>query len=233
MLRTLSIFLVAFLISISGNSQPKDTMSLLQMNAPEYYKARLQTSAGVIEIEVQKKWAPLAAKRFYQLVKSGFYNNSRMFRSNKKYLQFGIADDSAVNAFWDRRPFADEPVLLKNDSANISFATAGPNTRTTSVYFNKVNNPKLDTIRNGMAFPAFGKITMGFEVLAHVENIYVDSIVFAHWDSMTVKGNSFTDSVLPGLVILESIKIIEEKVTGHKKMPARKPSSKPSKNKHL
>ena len=223
MFRHLIICFVVLFFSINGKAQPSDTLQLLKMEAPEMYMARLNTSTGIIEIEVQKQWAPLAATRFYQLVKSKFYNDSRMFRSNKKYLQFGIAADSATNAFWDRHPIKDEPVILKNDSTHISFATAGPDTRTTSVYFNKINNPKLDTIRNGMAFPAFGKMIKGFEVLASIENVHVDSVVFAHWDSMTVKGNAYTDKVLPGLVVIHSIEIIRPEKRNTEKYPVRKP----------
>ena len=203
------------------SAQPADTLQLLNLKAPDVYCVHIQTDIGDMIIEVNKAWTSLAADRFYQLVSSGFFTNTRFFRSNTKYLQFGIGADSAVNAFWDRHPIKDEPVILKNTTASISFAMAGPNTRTSSVYFNKTDNPKLDTIQNSTGFPAFGKIIAGDSLLAMFENKYPDSVVYKEWDAMTVKGNLYTDRVLPGLRHLISMEIVDCKPTGIKS-PARK-----------
>ncbi|MGB4843513.1 MAG: peptidylprolyl isomerase [Ferruginibacter sp.] len=216
-----------FLLSIlsfkflQGIAQPADTLQLLNLKAPDVYCVRVQTDIGDMTIEVNKAWAAIAADRFYQLVSSGFFTNTRFFRSNTKYLQFGIAADSAVNAFWDRHPIKDETVILKNTTGTISFAMAGPDTRTTSVYFNKTDNPKLDTIQNSTGFPAFGKLIAGDSLLALFENKYPDSVVFKEWDSMTVKGNKYTDHVLPGLRRIIRMEIVACKPTGTKS-PARK-----------
>jgi peptidyl-prolyl cis-trans isomerase A (cyclophilin A) len=217
------IFLVSSCIALAccSYAQPKDTLALLQLKAPAVYTVQMNTTLGSIIIQVNKKVAPLAADRFYQLVTSGFFDNTRLFRSNAKYLQFGINTDSAVNAFWERHPINDEPVIQKNSAGTISFATAGPNTRSASVYFNKTDNPKLDTLQKGTAFPSFGKIITGEDLLAQFPNRYVDSVVFKHWDSMAVKGNSYTDKVLPGLHRIVSMYVIAGK-PAPTKHPARK-----------
>lgn len=217
LLAGLSFFLIARI-----QAQPADTSQLLQLKAPMVYHVQMNTTVGQLTIEVNRQVAPLAADRFYQLVSSGFYNDSRLFRSNKKYLQFGIGNDSAVNAFWDRHPINDEPVIQKNVAGSISFATAGPNTRTTSVYFNKIDNPKLDTIQHGTAFPSFGKVVAGDSLLAVFENKYEDSVVFKHWDAMTTKGNAYTDRELPGLDKIINMRIVEGMKTPADKQPARK-----------
>jgi peptidyl-prolyl cis-trans isomerase A (cyclophilin A) len=222
-----NLLLVGFLfVTLSGITQPLDTSKLLSVKAPARYQVQVNTSIGNMIIEVNKEVAPLAADRFYQLVSSGFFNNSRLFRSNTKYLQFGISNDSATNAFWERHPIADEPVIQKNTAGTISFATAGPNTRNSSVYFNKIDNPKLDTIKGGMAFPSFGRIVSGDSLLAKFENKYVDSVVFKHWDSMTVKGNTYTDKVLPGLEQIIAMFILENSKPTPRKHPARKSKNK-------
>ena len=203
------------------SAQPADTLQLLKLKAPDVYCVNVHTDIGDMVIEVNKAWAAIAANRFYQLVSSGFFTDTRFFRSNTKYLQFGIGADSAVNAFWDRHPVKDEAVILKNTAGTISFAMAGPDTRTSSVYFNKTDNPKLDTIQNSSGFPAFGKLIAGDSLLALFENKYADSVVFKEWDSMVAKGNGYTDLVLPGLRHLISMKIVACKPTAVKS-PARK-----------
>ena len=191
------------------HAQPADTLHLLKLNAPQVFHVQMITSRGTMIVEVNKQLAPVAADRFYQLVISGYFNDSRLFRSNKKYLQFGIGQDSAVNVFWERHPINDEPVIQKNVAGTISFAMSGPNSRVASVYFNKVDNPKLDTIQHSTGFPVFGKIIQGDSLLAAFENKYEDSVVFKEWDSMMVKGNAYTDRVLPELDHILSMSIIE------------------------
>jgi len=190
-------------------AQPLDTARLLKIKAPESFCVQMNTNKGIMIIEVNRQWAPLGTDRFYQLVTSKYFDDSRLFRSNKKYLQFGIANDSAVNSFWDRHPIKDEPVIQKNSAGTISFAMGGPDSRSASVYFNKMDNPKLDTIQHSTGFPAFGKIVQGDSLLSVFENKYEDSVVFKEWDSMMTKGNSYIDHALPGLDQIISISVIE------------------------
>jgi len=189
-------------------AQPSDSTNLLQLKAPDVYCVQMTTNIGSMIIEVNRSWGPLAADRFYQLVASGFYNENRLYRSNTKYLQFGINNDRAVNAFWERYPIKDESVIQKNTAGTISYANSGPNTRTSSVYFNKVDNPKLDTLLKSTRFPAFGKVIQGIELLAKFENKYPDSVVFKHWDAMIAKGNAYTDKALPGLSYIKAMEVV-------------------------
>ena len=190
-------------------AQPKDTLHLLQLHAPDTFCVQMVTSKGSMIIRINRSWSPLGADRFYQLVTSHYYDNSRLFRSNRKYLQFGISNDSAVNVFWDRHAINDEQLIQKNTAGTISFAMGGPNSRSASVYFNKVDNPKLDTIQHGTGFPGFGTIIEGDSLLAVFENKYEDSVVFKEWDSMMVKGNAYTDRVLPRLDYIISMSLTE------------------------
>ena len=217
-----SIGLIAvFLVARTLSAQPSDTVNLLKIKAPDVYCVQMTTNIGTMVFQVNSAWGPLAATRFYQLVVSGFYYDSRIFRSTLKYLQFGLNNDRAVNAFWNRHPIKDEPVIQKNIAGTISFAKSGPDSRTGSVYFNKIDNPKLDTLQKGFAFPAFGKVIQGMELLAKFENKYPDSVVFKHWDGMESKGNAYTDKVLPGLSYIISMDLVSCQPP-HKKLPMRK-----------
>jgi peptidyl-prolyl cis-trans isomerase A (cyclophilin A) len=130
--------------------------------APATYRARFETSAGNFVIEVNRDWAPRGADRFYELVKSGFYDNARFFRVLPGFMaQFGIAADPQVSAQWRDRRIPDDPVRQSNTRGMISYATAGPGTRTTQVFINYGNNGVLD----GQGFSPFGHVIEGMEVV--------------------------------------------------------------------
>ena len=48
--------------------------------SPAQYRARLETTKGPIVIEVHRDWAPNGADRFFELVTSGYYDDTRFFR---------------------------------------------------------------------------------------------------------------------------------------------------------
>lgn len=130
--------------------------------APATFRARFETTAGDFVIEVQRDWAPLGADRFYNLVKSGYYDGVRFFRVISGFMaQFGIHGDPRVSAVWSERRIPDDPVRESNTRGLVSFATAGPNTRTTQLFINYANNRGLD----GMGFAPFGRVVEGMEVV--------------------------------------------------------------------
>lgn len=104
----------------------------LKERAPNEYKAKFVTSKGTFVIQVQRDWAPNGADRFYNLVKSGFYNDARFFRVIDGFMvQFGINGNPDLSAIWREARIPDDPVRESNDRGTVTFATAGPNTRTT------------------------------------------------------------------------------------------------------
>jgi len=56
------------------------TPAALTEHAPPVYKVKFDTSKGPFEVEVHRDWAPAGADRFYNLVKNGFFDNTRFFR---------------------------------------------------------------------------------------------------------------------------------------------------------
>ena len=136
--------------------------SALKEQAPATYKANLDTSKGPVVIEVRREWAPNGADRFYNLVKNGFYDDARFFRVISGFMvQFGINADPKISAQWRVANIPDDPVKQSNKRGYITFATAGPNTRTTQVFINFGDNAALD--RQG--FAPFGQVTTGMNVV--------------------------------------------------------------------
>ena len=138
----------------------------LNEKAPAVYKAKFDTSKGSFVVEVHRDWAPNGADRFYNLVKNGFYDNARFFRVIDGFMaQFGINGDPNVAAVWRDANIKDDPVKQSNTRGMITFATAGPNTRTTQVFINFGDNAALD----GQGFSPFGKVVSGMDV---VDSLY-------------------------------------------------------------
>src|SRR5437867_1708887 len=137
--------------------------------APDSFRARFSSTKGDFVIEVHRAWAPLGADRFYNLVRSGFYDGVRFFRVLPGFMaQFGIHGDTAVVSAWRERVFPDDPVRRTNGPGMVTFATAGPGTRTTQVFINFVDNSRLD----GMGFAPFGRVVSGVDVISKLYGGY-------------------------------------------------------------
>src|SRR6476659_10696309 len=126
----------------------------LREQAPATYKARFDTSKGVFVIEVTRAWAPQGADRFYNLVKNGFFDNTRFFRVIPNFMvQFGINGDPAVASAWQNASLTDDPAgKQSNKKGYVTFAHRGKDTRTTQVFINFKDNGFLDA----QGFPPFG-----------------------------------------------------------------------------
>jgi peptidyl-prolyl cis-trans isomerase A (cyclophilin A) len=132
--------------------------ALLKDKAPEQYKVKFVTTRGEFTLDVTRAWAPLGADRFYNLVKHRFYDNASVFRVVPKFVaQFGISAYPAVTTAWKGTDIKDDPVTQSNKRGYITFATSGPNTRTTQVFINLVDNARLDR----MGFAPFGVVEEG------------------------------------------------------------------------
>jgi peptidyl-prolyl cis-trans isomerase A (cyclophilin A) len=153
----------------ASNPALKNPASLKE-TAPAKYNAKFDTSAGVFVVEVQRAWAPNGADRFYNLVKNGYYDNCRFFRVIEGFMvQFGINGDPAVNQVWQAARIQDDPTKQSNDRGYITFANAGPNTRTTQVFINFRDNAPLN-VQPG--FAPFGHVTSGMDVVDKLYNGY-------------------------------------------------------------
>jgi peptidyl-prolyl cis-trans isomerase A (cyclophilin A) len=143
------------------------TPATLTEQAPPTFKANFDTSKGAFVIEVHRDWAPLGADRFYNLVKNGFYDDVRFFRVIPGFMaQFGIHGNPSVATAWRGAQIKDDPVKQSNKRGFVTFATGGPNTRTTQLFINfGDNSASLDKT----GFAAFGQVVSGMDV---VDKIY-------------------------------------------------------------
>lgn len=156
--------ITTFITACSGN---KFSTKWVHQQAPAYFKARFETTAGNFDIEAYRKWSPLAVDRLYQLIKNHYYTNIPIYRVVPGFVaQFG-ALDSLASAQWELYPYADEPVIKKNTTGTLSFAISGKETRRSQLYINLKDNPKLDTLnfQGVTGFPGVATVTNGMEIV--------------------------------------------------------------------
>ena len=169
--RRLILTLVLALFAAPAFAQAPNLANPAALNeqAPASYKVRFDTTKGPFVIQVTRAWAPHGADRFYNLVKNGFYDNVRFFRVISGFMvQFGINGDPQLSARWRQAQIKDDAVTQSNKRGMITFATAGPNTRTTQVFINFADNTNLD----GMGFAPFGRIVSGMNVVDAINAEY-------------------------------------------------------------
>jgi peptidyl-prolyl cis-trans isomerase A (cyclophilin A) len=166
----------------------------LNEKAPPTFKAKFDTSAGVFVIEVHRDWAPLGADRFYNLVKNGFFDDGRFFRVIAGFMvQFGINGNSSIQQAWLNTNLKDDPVKQSNKRGYITFATAGPNTRTTQVFINFADNSRLDS----QGFAPFGQVVSGMDVVDKLYSGYGERPNASN--AYLIKGNVYVTKDFPKL----------------------------------
>jgi cyclophilin family peptidyl-prolyl cis-trans isomerase len=164
----------------------------LKEQAPETYRARFTTSKGDFVIEVTRAWAPRGADRFYNLVANGFFDDCRFFRVVSGFMaQFGIHGDPAVSSVWRNAQIPDDPVQQSNKRGYVTFATAGPDTRTTQVFINFADrNSRLDS----QGFAPFGTVVEGMDVVDKLFSGYGEGAPQGHGPDQTrmqKEGNAY------------------------------------------
>jgi peptidyl-prolyl cis-trans isomerase A (cyclophilin A) len=137
--------------------------------APAQFKTVLHTSKGDVVILVHRDWAPHGADRFFELVKIGYFNKSYFYRALKGFVvQWGLNGDPQVSKDWSVLTIKDDPPKELNRRGTVSFAqTEEPNSRSTQVFINLVDNPPLDEQK----FVPFGEVVQGMNV---VDSFYMD-----------------------------------------------------------
>ena len=180
----------------------------LTEKAPETFKAQFDTTKGKITIEVTRSLSPNGADRFYNLVRSGYFKDIAFFRVIPGFMcQFGIHGDPSVSSKWRQASIADDPVKGSNTRGTITFATAGPNTRTTQMFINLVDNVRL----NGSGFSPFGKVTEGMDVVDKLNGEYGEGAPDGRGPAqgrVQSEGNAFLKKDFPNLDYIKSATII-------------------------
>ena len=185
--------------------------STLKAQAPDLYRVKFATTHGDFVIEVHRAWAPLGADRFYNLVVNNFFTDAAFFRYVPGFIvQFGLPANPAIGRVWQTATIKDDPVKQTNKKGTLTFATAGPSTRTTQLFINLNDNGPLD----GQGFAAFGSVVTGMNV---VEGLYSGYGEKPDQGAITAQGKAYLDKSFPKLDSIKSATIVEVPEGGKKK----------------
>ena len=193
--------------SALGKTSKLLTPAALTAKAPALFKAKLDTTKGVIVIEVHRDWSPLGADRFYNLVSNGFFDGVRFFRVIPNFMaQFGINGNPAVNAAWDKVDLKDDPGgKQSNTRGTVSYGNTGqPNSRGTQVFINYKDNSFLDAQR----FTPFGTVVEGMEV-ADKLNAEYGSNPQNQQGKIVTEGNKFLIANFPKLDYIKTASVVK------------------------
>jgi peptidyl-prolyl cis-trans isomerase A (cyclophilin A) len=203
----LALTSLSFAADDAKPTAPADPAKLTE-KAPETFKAKFETTKGAFTVEVTRANSPNGADRFYNLVKSGYFKDIAFFRVIPDFMgQFGIHGDPAVSAAWRNAKIQDDPVKGSNTRGALSFAMAGPNTRTTQFFINLVDNKNLD----GMGFSPFGKVVEGMDVVDKINGEYGEGAPRGRGPDQSkiqMQGNAYLKSDFPKLDYIQSASIL-------------------------
>jgi cyclophilin family peptidyl-prolyl cis-trans isomerase len=169
--------------------------------APADFRVKVETSQGAFVIAVHREWAPNGADRFYELVRAGYYDDSRFFRVVPGYIaQFGIAGDPKLAAAWRNRHVPADPEHGSNTHGTVGFAMVTPDARTTQVYINVADNRRRI---DGQGFAIFGEVVSGMDVVDRLYSGYGESsgggLRAGKQDKLYEGGNEYSDAAFPKL----------------------------------
>ena len=176
--------------------------------APDTFDVRFETSRGPVTVRVARAWAPRGADRLYYLVRHRYYDGTRFFRVIPRFAaQFGAAADPRVTKVWETRTIPDDPVRRGNARGFVSFATAGPNTRTTQLFVNLVNNFRLDRL----GFAPVGRVVDGMAVVDSLYSGYGEGAPSGRGpdqDRIAAEGNRYLEREFPRLDYVRTATVV-------------------------
>ena len=180
----------------------------LTAKAPETFKVQFNTTKGKFTIAVTRSLAPNGADRFYNLVRAGYFTDVAFFRVIPGFMcQFGIHGDPSISAKWREAAIPDDPVKSSNTRGTITFATAGPNTRTTQLFINFGDNTSLDA----QGFAPFGKVIEGMSVVDKINSEYGEGAPSGNGPDqgrIQMEGNVYLKKDFPDLDYIKSATIV-------------------------
>ena len=179
----------------NNDGEPSKTPPPSLMSPPEYEVVwEVSNNDGepskTVTISCKREWSPLGSDRFYSLLQNGYYVNDAFFRVVPGFVaQFGISSDVQANELWDV-PIEDDPEGVKsNVKGTVSFATAGPNTRTTQLFVNLVDNAQLDS----MGFTPLCEVIRNLHALQNLKNPTPQSSDGLDQDKYMSEGGAYID----------------------------------------
>lgn len=173
---------------------------------PDSYRVRFETTKGPFTVQVHREWAPIGADRFYNLVRTGFYDGLAFFRVRPGFVaQFGLHGDLRVGQVWFKASIKADPVNKPNVRGTLAFALRGRNadSRTTQVFINLADNTSL----NSQSFAPFGEVIEGLEVADKLYGGYGESVSQGR---IHFEGDAYLRKNFPKLDRIEKARIVDE-----------------------
>ncbi len=177
---------------------------LLKAKAPDQYQVKFETTRGEFTVTVTRAWAPIGADRFYNLVRHHYYDSASFFRVVPSFVvQFGISAYPPVSAAWKDANIKDDPVTQSNKKGSLTFATAGPNTRTTQIFINLEDNARLDS----MGFAPFAVVDGdGMSIVEKLYQGYGEN--GPDQGQLAAEGKPYADKNFPKLDSIKTARVI-------------------------
>ncbi len=197
------------LVSCSSETKTGETKAARKFDepSPATYRVKFETSKGDFVVEVTRAWAPRGADRFYTLVNEKFYDDCRFFRVVRNFIvQFGINGSSKVERFWSNLRILDDPVKASNKKGYITYAMAGPASRTTQVFINLKDNTPLDK----QGFAPFGRVAEGMDVVENLYNSYGEMAPRGSGPDpfqIETQGNAYLEARFPRLDYVKTARV--------------------------
>ena len=176
------------------------TPVMLEALAPDSFLVDITTSEGTFTVKMRRHWSPLGVDRAFHLVQNDFYAGARIYRVVDGFVaQWGFSGDPALDSVWRDHPLPDEPTVASNVRGVVSFARAGPETRSYTLFVNLADNVRLDDLESGdvVGYPPIGEIVAGLEVIDGFYGAYADRT--PSQDSIRLQGNAYLRRTYPQL----------------------------------
>eukprot|EP00565_Helicotheca_tamesis_P003702 CAMPEP_0185740966 /NCGR_PEP_ID=MMETSP1171-20130828/38705_1 /TAXON_ID=374046 /ORGANISM="Helicotheca tamensis, Strain CCMP826" /LENGTH=286 /DNA_ID=CAMNT_0028412903 /DNA_START=91 /DNA_END=951 /DNA_ORIENTATION=+ len=153
-------------------------------------------TTGSFVVRTRPDWAPIGVERFEELATVNFWEGCRIFRVLPNFVsQFGINGDPSVQSRWMKN-LEDDEVKTSNVRGTVTFATAGPGTRTTQIFINTADNEFLD----GMGFSPIGEVVSGMDIVDRFYSGYGEGAPSGNGPAqykIQSEGNSYLEKDFP------------------------------------
>jgi peptidyl-prolyl cis-trans isomerase A (cyclophilin A) len=174
--------------------------------APDSFLVALETSRGPMQLMVHRDWSPLGVDRLYYLVQNHFYDDARFFRVVPHFVaQFGLPADPAMSQRFITGPLADDPVKHSNLRGTVTYAHAGPGTRSSQLFINLRDNVPLD----GQGFSPIGEIREGIQAIDSLNGEY-NGPTEPDQHFIETLGNGYLTTTFPRLDYIRTARIARE-----------------------
>jgi cyclophilin family peptidyl-prolyl cis-trans isomerase len=198
------VLLLISVLAIQAATQTSDA-------APAKFCVRFETSKGNMLLELNRDWAPHGVDRFYELVKSGYYDGVKFHRIRAgTWAQFGINGDPKISKAWREKTIPDDPAGQSNVRGTIAFAFAKPNGRTTQLFINLRDN---SSTHDREPFLPIGKVVEGMDVADKLYAEYGESagggIRGGKQDKLFDEGNAYLEREFPKLDSIRRATVVD------------------------